>query len=142
MQVCDCGRKVQKHVRVASRTRGTITIKQEDDPTRHRSILVARLSPSQGQRRIRPLYDVQLLGCTGETWTLAGQERIEAGPLQRETTVAQTWMLELAVVDELISVSQRLNAAAGEAHALREQLAALQAQAGASPGAAAREPLP
>ena len=72
--------------------------------------------------RIPPLYDVTLIRSTGQCWTLAGFERITNGPLSHEHSVAQTWLLELAVVDELISAKRRVNALSGELHELREQM--------------------
>jgi hypothetical protein len=126
MRVCDAGRKVEKHLRIAGRTRGTISVKQENDPVRNRAILVARLSPARDHRPIPPLYDVTLVSATSETLTLAGYERVEVGPLRFECAVGQSWLLELAVVQDLIDMGNRWNAASGEAHDLREQLARLQ----------------
>jgi hypothetical protein len=130
MRVCEGGRKLEKHVRVAGRSRGRISIGQEDDGIRHRAILVARFHPSQGHRPIPALYDVTLIGSTGDTWTLAGFERIEAGPTRFECSVAQTWLLELATVQELIDMGVKWNAAAGEAHELREEIRRLRSSSG------------
>ena len=83
MRTCDGGRVVEQHVRIAGRTRGSITVRQENDRIRHRTILVARLVPASGHRLITPLYDAVLIGTSGERWMLAGSERIITGPLGR-----------------------------------------------------------
>ena len=98
MRVCDGGRRQEKHVRIAGRTRGRLSVGQEADAVRHRSLLVARVHPAAGFRAIPALYDVVLIASTGERWILTGHERIQSGPLAHEYAVAQTWILEPAVV--------------------------------------------
>ena len=44
-------------------------------------------------RPIPPLFDVVLLGTTGESWTLAGFERITSGALQQEFFLGQSWLV-------------------------------------------------
>lgn len=122
MRVCDGGRRVEKHVRIASRSRGSIRIQQEDDSTRHRAVLVARLAPAAGHRAIPALYDVTLIGTSGDRWVFGGFERIEAGPLAREYAVGQTWIIEPVVVQDLIDVEVRWTHALREASELRERL--------------------
>lgn len=129
MRACDGGRRVEKHVRIASRTRGSISIRQEADSTRRRAILVARVLPTAGGRSIPALYDVVLIGTSGEAWLLSGYERIEAGPLSREHALGQTWIIEPAAVQDLIDADAKWTAAAREANELREQLRTLTASA-------------
>lgn len=101
-RVLDGGRVVEKHLRLAGMVRGSLRITQEDDAVRHRTVLVARLASSGVGKSIPPLYDVVVLASTGETWTLAGFERIEAGPLRQLHFVAQSWIVEPAAVQDLI----------------------------------------
>jgi len=126
-RVCEAGRVVQPHLRDAGRTRGTVSIKQEQDRQRRRSVLVAHLLPKQGFRAIPALHDVQLISSNGETWVLAGVERIETGPMREECSVGQTWLLTLAVVDDLLIAETRWGLASAEAAELRCQLDALRA---------------
>src|SRR5450755_3726907 len=67
------GRLLSTAMRWATTTRGKLSISQEEDPVRHRRVLVARLSTgSNGMKVVPPLYDVVVVGCTGEWWTIAG----------------------------------------------------------------------
>jgi len=125
MRVCDGGRIVEKHVRQAGRTRGSLTIRQEADSVRHRAIIVARLAPAAGRRAIPPLFDATLVGTSGDCWMLRGYERIEAGPLAREVSVGQTWIVEPAAIQDLIDIETKWRSALLEASELREQLRAL-----------------
>ena len=133
MRVCDGGRRVEKHVRIASRTRGSLTVRQEADGLRRRAVLVARLAPAIGHRAVPPLCDVALIGTAGDRWILSGFERIEAGPLAREYAVGQTWVVEPVIVQDLIDAETRWSHAVREVQALREQLQALSV-GGAAPG--------
>ena len=125
MRVCDGGRRVEKHVRLAGRTRGVLSIRQETDPKRHRATLVARLACANSVRSIPPLYDVALIGTSGDSLMLIGVERISAGPLQREYAVGQTWIVEPAIVQDTIDAETKWQAAAREAAELRERLQCL-----------------
>ena len=71
------GRLLSTAMRWATTTRGKLSISQEEDPVRHRRVLVARLSTgSNGMKVVPPLYDVVVVGCTGEWWTIAeGSDR-------------------------------------------------------------------
>jgi hypothetical protein len=132
-RVLDGGRVIEKHLRVAGMVRGSLTITQEEDSVRHRALLVARLAPQGAGRSIPPLFDVAVVASTGETWTLAGFERIEAGPLRQLHFVAQSWIVEPAAVQDLIDVERKWGAAAGRVHELEQLLAAQ-----AAPPAAAK----
>ena len=122
MRVCDGGRRLEKHVRVATRTKGNLSIRQENDGIRHRTILVARLHPGSGQREIPALFDVTLLASTGERWILTGHERIQSGPLAHEYAVVQTWVIEPAAVQDLIDVELKWSRACGRVHELEREL--------------------
>ena len=125
MRVCDGGRRQEKHVRIAGRTRGRLSIAQEADAVRRRSILVARVQPAMGCRVIPALYDVVLIASTGERWVLTGHERIQSGPLAHEYAVAQTWILEPAAVQDLIDVEFKWSQAQGKVSELERQLRGL-----------------
>ena len=47
-RVFDGGRVMEKHVRIAGIVSGSITVAQERDNLRHRTVLVARLQCSEG----------------------------------------------------------------------------------------------
>jgi hypothetical protein len=130
MRVCDGGRRVEKHVRLAGRTRGSLSIVQEADQTRRRAVLVARLAPAGGQRAVPPLYDVVLVGTSGDRWILSGFERIEAGPLRLEHALGQTWVVEPVAVQDLIEAERRWIDAVRDANELRERLTALGSASG------------
>jgi len=97
----DGGRVMPHHVRNAGTVRGLLTIKQEDDHVRHRTTLVARLTPQHqiGSRVVPPLYDVVLIASTGEVWTLAGYERVTSGALQQEYFLGQSWLVTPAPLE-------------------------------------------
>jgi hypothetical protein len=126
-RMCEGGRKLQKQMRAASCVRGRVCIEQKQDPSRHRTVLVATLNTEAQRDRIPRLYDVTLIRSTSDCWTLAGYERILSGPLGHEYAVAQTWLIELAAVDALIAAEQRFNQLSAEAHELRERLKSLTA---------------
>ena len=128
-RVCDAGRRVEPQLRVAGRTRGAVRIQQEHDGVRHRAVLVARLQPAPGHRAIPPLFDVTLIGSAGARWTITGVERIDAGPLAREHSVGQTWLLEPAVVQDLIDIETKWSQACRRVHELEQQLARLSPRA-------------
>ncbi len=112
-----------KHVRVAATVRGRLTVAQELDGLRHRTVLVARLVCSSSVKpAVQPLYDVTLVASTGECWTLAGFERIEAGPLRHVHFVGQSWIVEPAAIQDLIDAELKWSTASGRAHALEQQL--------------------
>ena len=80
-----------------------LTIKQEDDAVRARMLLVAR--PPNGRDQ-RPSAGAASVRCragasTGDVWTLAGYERITAGPLQQQTLLGQSWIITPAVIADL-----------------------------------------
>ena len=75
---------------------------REEDHLRHRTTLVARLTAAgMGMRLIPPLFDVVLLGTTGESWTLAGYERVASGALQQEFFLGQSWLVTPAPLEDL-----------------------------------------
>jgi hypothetical protein len=103
-RIYDGGRRMPSHVRVAGTVRGVLTIKQEDDSQRGRMLLVARVHQPgaiAGFRQVPPLYDVALVASTGDAWTLTGHERINAGPLQQETLLGQSWLVAPASLEDL-----------------------------------------
>jgi hypothetical protein len=117
---------MEKHVRTAGIVRGRLTVKQEQDSLRHRTVLVARLLSSGGTNSpVHPLYDVTLVASSGESWTLAGFERIEAGPMRHVHLVGQAWIVEPASIQDLIDVERKWSAASGRAHELEQQLISL-----------------
>jgi len=99
----DGGRVMPHHVRNAGTLRGSLTIKQEDDHVRHRTMLVARFTPQLqiGSRVVPPLYDVVLIASTGDVWTLAGYERVTSGALQQEYFLGQSWLVTPAPLEDL-----------------------------------------
>ena len=67
-RVFDGGRVMEKHARIAGIVRGRLTVGQEQDSLRHRTVLVARLLCSGGVRTpVHPLYDVTLVASSGES---------------------------------------------------------------------------
>jgi len=54
-----------------------------------------------GMRTVPPLFDVVLLGSTGDSWTLAGYERITSGALQQEFFLGQSWVVNPALPEDL-----------------------------------------
>ena len=117
---------MEKHVRIASIVRGRLTVGQEQDSLRHRTVLVARLLCNGGARTpVHPLYDVTLVASNGESWTLAGFERVEAGPMRHVHLVGQAWIVEPVAIQELIDVERKWSAASGRAHELEQQLIGL-----------------
>lgn len=131
MRVCAHGRQLEVHLRNAGRVGGVVTVKQEDDGVRHRSLLVARLAPIRGFDSIPPLYDAVLLQTSGERWVITGLERIASQPLGYEVSVAQTWIIEPVEVQDLIDAEIQWTNAVREANTLRDELEALKASAGA-----------
>ena len=122
-----------RHVRVAATVRGRLTVAQEVDSLRHRTVLVARLVGSGSVKPpIHPLYDVTLVASTGECWTLAGFERVEAGPLRHVHFVGQSWIVEPAASQDLIDAELKWSVASGRAHELEQQLNRLTAAADSS----------
>jgi hypothetical protein len=103
-RIYDGGRKLPSHVRGAGTVRGVLTIRQENDPARGRMVLVARVQQAGalgGFRQVPPLYDVAIVASTGEAFTLTGHERINAGPLQQETLMGQSWLIEPGPMEDL-----------------------------------------
>ena len=66
-----------------------------------------------------------LVASNGESWTLAGFERIEAGPMRHMHLVGQAWIIEPVAIQELIDVERKWSAASGRAHELEQQLIGL-----------------
>lgn len=116
---------MEKHVRIAGTVRGRITVAQEQDSLRHRTVLVARLACNGPRLPVQPLYDVTLVASSGEIWTLAGFERIEAGPMRHVHLVGQAWIIEPVVIQDLIDAERKWSAAAGRVHELEQQLIGL-----------------
>lgn len=127
MRLYDGGFRVEKRVRQVQRTRGHFTI--EIEKIGRRLLLVAQLQPASGYGRIPHLHGVELIGTSSSCWVLDGHERLEAGPMRKECLIGQTWLVEPAYEDDLISVENRLLDAVREANALRAQLTALNASA-------------
>lgn len=119
---------IEKHLRLAGMVRGRLAITQEEDPIRRRMVLVARLLVPGNTRGIPPLCDVSLVASSGETWTLAGFERIEAGPLRHVHLVAQSWLVEPAVEQDLIDAERKWGEAARRVHELEQLLSSLPGQ--------------
>ena len=125
-RVFDGGRVMEKHAQIAWIVRGRLTVGQEQDSLRHRTVLVARLFCSGGVRTpVHLLYDVTLVASSGESWTLAGFERIEVGPMRHVHLVGQAWIIEPVAIQELIDVERKWSAASGRAHELEQQLIGL-----------------
>ena len=122
-KIFDVGRVMAKHVRSASIARGRVTVAQEQDTQRHRVVLVARLLCSGSVASpFPPLYDATLVASNGESWTLAGYERIESGPLRHVHFVGQSWVIEPAAIQDLIQAERKWGAASSRAHELEQQL--------------------
>ena len=66
-----------------------------------------------------------LVAGTGESWTLAGFEGIEAGPMRHVHLVGQAWIIEPVAIQELIDVERKWSAASGRAHEMGQQLIGL-----------------
>lgn len=64
------------------------------------------------------------MASNGESWTLAGYERIEAGPLRHVHFVGQSWIIEPAAVQDLIQAEHKWGAACSRAYELEQQLIA------------------
>lgn len=124
-RIFDGGRVMEKHVRIASIVKGKLTVAQEQDSLRHRTVLVARLHTGSARQQIPPLFDVTLVASTGETWTIAGFERIEAGPMRHVHLLGQAWLIEPVAIQDLIDVERKWSAASGRAHELEQQLIGL-----------------
>jgi len=91
---------------------------------RHRRVLVARLSTgSNGMKVVPPLYDVVVVGCTGEWWTIAGHERVISGPIGEEYALGQSWLIQPAQSEDLAKAEAEWRRLAEELHVLRERAA-------------------
>ena len=111
-------------MRWATTTRGKLWISQEEDPVRHRHVLVARPSAgSNGMKVVPPLYDVVVLGCTSEWWTIAGHERVISGPIGEEYVLGQSWLIQPAQCEDLAKAEAEWRRLAEELHVLREKVA-------------------
>ena len=118
------GRLLSTAMRRATTTRGKLSISQEEDPVRHRRVLVARLSTgSNGMKVVPPLYDVAVVGCTGEWWTIAGHERVISGPIGEEYVLGQSWLIQPAQCEDLAKAEAEWRRLAEELHVLRERVA-------------------
>lgn len=127
MRVCKDGRAMATHLRWASEVRGTLSVRQENDEQRHRAVLVARLTPTDGKAAIPPLYDVTLLH-VGDAWSLAGFERLITPPLGQEASVAQTWHAKPAEIQDLERAENEWRRLARRVTELEEELARRQAR--------------
>ena len=106
-RIFDGGRVMEKHARTASIIKGKLTVAQEQDNLRHRTVLVARLQTGSARQQIPPLFDVTLVASTAETWTIAGFERLEAGPMGHVHLVGQAWLIEPVTIQDLIDVERK-----------------------------------
>lgn len=83
-------------------------------------VKIARLvvPASVGKESPPPLYDVVMLGLTGEWLSLSGFERLAAGSLSELTSWAQTWLCCPAPIEDLIAAERRVNELSGRLHEL------------------------
>ena len=126
--VLESGKVSPRHVRSARTVRGSLAIAQEQDPIRHRAVLVARLTTPAGIASVPPLYDVTIVSFTGSLWTLAGYERIDTGAMLQPQIVGQAWIVEPVTIQDLIDIERKWAAASGRAHQLEQQLRSLGVQ--------------
>jgi hypothetical protein len=90
------------HVRTSNTVRGALSVRQEQDKSRNRTTLVARLTViGGGMHKVPPLYDAVLISSTGAMSTLAGYERITSGALQQEYSLGQSWIIVPAPLEDL-----------------------------------------
>ena len=101
------------HVRNGGQTRGRIEVKQEQDPTRSRYVLVARFHATAGHRTISNLYDAALVAALGDVWVLAGIERVVGGPMSLEHSLGQSWIITPAPIEDLIRAEAEINRLSG-----------------------------
>ncbi len=101
-RIFDGGRVMPNHVRHSNTVRGVLSVRQEQDTVRHRTVLVARLAPAvNAMKPVPPLYDATLVSSTGDVWTLAGYERVLSGALQQEYSLGQSWIITPAPLEDL-----------------------------------------
>ena len=101
-RVFDGGRPMPAHVRTSNTVRGALSVRQEQDKSRNRTTLVARLTViGGGMHKVPPLYDAVLISSTGAMSTLAGYERITSGALQQEYSLGQSWIIVPAPLEDL-----------------------------------------
>jgi hypothetical protein len=110
------GRPLPKHFTIRSSVRGRLLVREQHDDTHRRMVRVARLEVPAAARTEAPppLYDAVLLAGNGDWWTLAGFERLPAGPLHEVVAFAQTWYLVPAPLEDLIRAEQLVNRLSGE----------------------------
>lgn len=86
---------------------------------------MARLSTgstgSTGMKVVPPLYDVVVVGCTGEWWTIAGHERVISAPIGEEYVLGQSWLIQPAQCEDLAKAEGEWRRLAEELHVLREK---------------------
>lgn len=123
----EAGKVAPRHIRAASTFRGVLHIGQENDPVRHRAVLVAKLTTPAGAPTLAPLYDVTIVAAAGPVWTLSGYERVQTDTFQPQF-FGQAWIVEPATVQDLIDAERNWSHAAGRVHQLEQQLLALGVQ--------------
>lgn len=116
------GRAVPPHIRWASKARGSLTLSEERDESRKRIVRVARLTGAT--EKVPPLYDAEIVEIGG--WiVIVGIERLNAGPLQDEHQLGQTWWCQLVQAEDLRQAELRVLELAREVEQLRELLASV-----------------
>ncbi len=114
------------HIRNATTVRGRLSVAQEEDALRRRTVLVARFTPAKGNgtlmQRLPPLYDVQLISLNGEVMTLAGYERVVAGVLQQDYVLGQSWIVTPGPIEDLMHAEAQWRDAAEKIVELQAQL--------------------
>jgi hypothetical protein len=123
-RLLEVGKVSPRHVRSATTVRGLLAIAQEEDPVRHRAVLVARLTTQPPAVPIPPLYDVTIVSLSGTIWTLAGYERIESGSVLQPQIVGQAWIVEPVFIQDLIDVEHKWAAAHARVHQLEQHMLA------------------
>ena len=119
MRVCDGGKPLTRHMRIATEARGSLRIAQERAGRSKRVVLVARLVPMGAHRPIPALFDVSLVKMEGEYWTLSGYELVTAGVVRHDVAVGQAWIVRPAQVDDLIVAERKVNELAERLEAMR-----------------------
>lgn len=101
-RIFDGGRVTPHDVRNSGAVRGNLSVREEVDHTDiERPWSPVLREPLWECGPSLPLFDVVLLGATGESWTLAGYERITSGGLQQEFFLGQTWLVAPAPREDL-----------------------------------------
>lgn len=127
------GRPRPRNQTVQRGQRGRVSIREEHDPERHRTVRVARFEPCGAAPAavvLPPLFDAEVLACTGEWMSVAGFERVAAGPLQDPTWFAQSWWLVPAPLEDLLTAESRINRLSGRVAELEVELERLRQERG------------